>query len=314
MRPTCLLRQAVVFHRNAVGEKAVDHSVEQILQVVGVAGDGNDLVPVGRLDNEGVDARISIRVTGNHPEPKSLLRKRVEHLLDRPERVPSAGALGQDQNIGLGPIRFRNIRESAALFARGSARRDVGSAVGKRRQMLSPRHRRQRNFDPHDARQRPFDLHVEAGQDRHPVPVYRGTDKDPTDTSRREATAAGGVSGRFRSRRFRGLPGGDAANESDAASHDSKLRWRPALWSPANLRRGQGITIRTLLMTEIKCQREQRATACLQMAVRASRAGVIGPGSDDPCVRDAALASHAARRAHPRGARSSACGRRHRAR
>jgi hypothetical protein len=40
-------------------------------------------------------------------------------------------------------------------------------------------------------------------------------------------------------------------NESDArTSHDSKLRWRPALWSPANLRRGQGITIRTLLMTE----------------------------------------------------------------
>ena len=37
-------------------------------------------------------------------------------------------------------------------------------------------------------------------------------------------------------------------NESDAkTSHDNELRWRPALWSPANLRRGQGITIRNPL-------------------------------------------------------------------
>ena len=119
MRAACLLRQAVVFRRNAIGEKAVDHSVEQILQVVGVAGDGNDLVPIGRLGNEGVDARIGIRVTGNHPEPKSLLRKRVKHLLDRPERVPPAGALGHDQNIGLGPIKVsKHTRKRCALRSR----------------------------------------------------------------------------------------------------------------------------------------------------------------------------------------------------
>jgi hypothetical protein len=196
--------------RNTVGEKAVDHAVAEIAQIVAVACDRNDLLLVGRIGNEVVDALIGIRITGNHPEPKFLLREHVEHLLDGPEWVAATGALGQDQHVSLGSVRFRDVGEGLALRARSRARRDVGPPVGKRRQMLFPGHLRQRNFDPQNARERPLDLHVEAGQDRHAVPVLAVLIRIPRIPAAAKVMAVSSAHGRARMWHFQSLRGGDA--------------------------------------------------------------------------------------------------------
>jgi hypothetical protein len=256
--------------RHAVGEKAVDRAVDEIAQIVAVACDRNDLLLVGRIGNEGVDARIGIRIAGDHPEPKFFLRERVEHLLDGPEWVAAAGALGQDQHVGLGSVRFRDIRESLALRARSCARRDVGTAVGERRQMLVPGHLRQRNLDPQDARQRPLDLHVEACEDRHPVPVLAVL--IPLIPAAAKMVAAGGGRGRARMRRFRSRCGGDARrhkrcedkpqqqNVSSAARYAESRQssWQPGRHNPHSADDWGS-----------KCQ---RAAACPQIVRRASGA------------------------------------------
>src|SRR6516162_2829377 len=91
---------------NAIGEEAVDDAGQKISQVLSIAGDGNDLVPVRLVCNEGVDAVVGIHEPGNDPEAKLLLSEGVEHLLDCMERVSAARPSRQDQNIGLGSIRF----------------------------------------------------------------------------------------------------------------------------------------------------------------------------------------------------------------
>src|SRR6266545_6848995 len=80
---------------NAIGEEAVDDAGQEISQILGIAGDGNDLVPVSLICNEGVDAVVGIHEPGNDPEAKLLLREGLEHLLDCVERVSAAGAPGQ---------------------------------------------------------------------------------------------------------------------------------------------------------------------------------------------------------------------------
>src|SRR6516162_9568689 len=45
---------------NAIGEEAVDDAGQKISQVLSIAGDGNDLVPVRLVCNEGVDAVVGI--------------------------------------------------------------------------------------------------------------------------------------------------------------------------------------------------------------------------------------------------------------
>src|SRR6516164_3388111 len=67
---------------NAIGKEAVDDAGQEISQVLSIAGDGNDLVPMRLVCNEGVDALVGIDETGNDPEAKPLLRERIEHLLD----------------------------------------------------------------------------------------------------------------------------------------------------------------------------------------------------------------------------------------
>jgi hypothetical protein len=122
--------------RNPIGEKAVDHAVSSLRRLSSSLATAT----IWSSAIKGVDARISIQITGNHPEPEISLRKRVEHLLDRLERIPPARAFGQDQNIGLGSVRFRDIGESlaglavapAAMSARpsASAARCSSQAIG----------------------------------------------------------------------------------------------------------------------------------------------------------------------------------------
>ena len=114
MRAACLLRQAVVFAATMrSARKPSITSVEQILQVVGVAGAGNDLVPVGRLGNKGVDARIGIRVTGNHPEPKFLPRETCRAFASIVLKGQRPPAPGQDQYVRFGSIRLRDNTRKA---------------------------------------------------------------------------------------------------------------------------------------------------------------------------------------------------------
>src|SRR5262244_1129742 len=91
---------------NAIGEEVVDDAGQKISQVLSIAGDGNDLVPVSLICNEGIHAVVGIHEPGNDPEAKLLLSEGVEHLLDCMERVSAARTSRQDQNIGLCPIRF----------------------------------------------------------------------------------------------------------------------------------------------------------------------------------------------------------------
>src|SRR5215468_11211546 len=79
---------------NAIGEEAVDDAGQKISQVLSIAGDGNDLVLVSVICNEGIHAVVGIHEPGNHPEAKLLSRERLEHLLDCVERVSAAGAPG----------------------------------------------------------------------------------------------------------------------------------------------------------------------------------------------------------------------------
>src|SRR5215471_21483201 len=83
---------------NAIGKEAVDDAGQEISQVLSIAGDGNDLVPVRLICNEGVDAVVGIHEPGNDPEAKLFSRERLEHLLDCVERISAAAASGQDQN------------------------------------------------------------------------------------------------------------------------------------------------------------------------------------------------------------------------
>src|SRR5215510_7747245 len=91
---------------NAIGEEAVDDAGQEISQVLSIAGDGNDLVPVSLVRNEGIHAVVGIHEPGNDSEAKLLLCEGVEHLLDCMERVSAARPSRQDQNVRLGSIRF----------------------------------------------------------------------------------------------------------------------------------------------------------------------------------------------------------------
>src|SRR6516225_1258349 len=63
---------------NAIGEEAVDDAGQKISQVLSIAGDGNDLVPMRLVCNEGIDAVVGIYEPGNNPEAKLLLCEGVE--------------------------------------------------------------------------------------------------------------------------------------------------------------------------------------------------------------------------------------------
>ena len=54
------LREAEVSPRGCCGEKAVDDAGEEVSQVLSIARDGNDLVPVSPICNEGVNAVVGI--------------------------------------------------------------------------------------------------------------------------------------------------------------------------------------------------------------------------------------------------------------
>jgi hypothetical protein len=59
---------------DAIGEEAVDDAGQEILQVLDIAGDGDDLVPVSLICNEGIDAVVGIHEPGNDPEAKLFSR------------------------------------------------------------------------------------------------------------------------------------------------------------------------------------------------------------------------------------------------
>src|SRR5262245_18404977 len=102
---------------NAIGEEAVDHPGQDVWQVLGIVGYGKDLIPVSRICNEGIDARVGINESGSDPQPKFLLPEDVEHLLDRAERISTAGASGAGSER---PSRFdsasRNSRSCCVLL------------------------------------------------------------------------------------------------------------------------------------------------------------------------------------------------------
>src|SRR6516165_6909461 len=80
--------------RNPICEKAIDDAGQQIPQVLGIAGDGDDIVSMIWIGDEGVDAVIGIHEPGNDPETKLLLHERIEHLLNCIERVSAVAASG----------------------------------------------------------------------------------------------------------------------------------------------------------------------------------------------------------------------------
>ena len=99
---------------DAIGEEAVDDAGQEISQVLGIVGNWNDLVPMRRIGDEGVDTLVGVDKPGNDPEAKPLLGEGVEHPIDRAERISAAGASGHDENIRLRSIWLGKIRESAA--------------------------------------------------------------------------------------------------------------------------------------------------------------------------------------------------------
>src|SRR5262245_48531044 len=64
---------------NAIGEEAVDDAGQKISQVLSIAGDGNDLVLVSVICNEGIHAVIGIHEAGNHPR-RNFCRANVSSI------------------------------------------------------------------------------------------------------------------------------------------------------------------------------------------------------------------------------------------
>jgi hypothetical protein len=91
---------------DAISQEAVDDAGHEIREVLGIARNREDLLPVRVIRDEGIDARIGVDEAGNDPEPKLARRERVEHLRDGAERVAAAGAARQDQHVGFGPVGF----------------------------------------------------------------------------------------------------------------------------------------------------------------------------------------------------------------
>src|SRR5262245_41242556 len=156
---------------DAIGEEAVDDAGQKISQVLRAGRYRKDLVLVSWIRNKGVDALVSMDEPGNNPQPKLLLRERVEHFFDRAEKIAAASTPRQDQDIRLRSIGLREIRIDAARLARRRACRDIRRPGGKRRQVVFPSDFRQENFHAHDPRERALDFHVKAGQDRNPTSV-----------------------------------------------------------------------------------------------------------------------------------------------
>src|SRR5262245_18556599 len=151
---------------DAIGKEAVDDAGQKISQVLRAGGYRKDLVLVSWIRNKGVDALVSMDEPGNNPQPKLLLRERVEHFFDRAERIAAAGAPRQDQDIRLRSIGLREIRIDAARLARRRACRDIRRPGGKRRQEVFPSDFRQENFHTQDAREGALAKPVRIGTPR----------------------------------------------------------------------------------------------------------------------------------------------------
>jgi hypothetical protein len=221
-----------------IGEEAVDDAGQEISQVLGIVGNWNDLVPMRRIGDEGVEALVGVDEPGNDPEAKLLLGEGVEHRIDRAERISAAGTSGQDENVRLRSIWLGKIREPAARLVRRRAGCDVRRPGGKRRELVLPSDFRQQNFHAHEARERALDFHVEAGQDRNAPPVIAVLIRVP----RIPAAAKLGVVCDQRAeiglRRDGGLRGRDARQQQPCegghcdppgSSHEARVSSRPPL-------------------------------------------------------------------------------------